>query len=484
MRELESNFAGEESLRVTAVQERQDLYFARYATLEKQRSAREPSWLRNIRRAAIDRFGDLGYPTTRQEEWRFTNMAKPARTAFVPAQSPSGAAGENPARLLIGRSQPWVLGEAAGCHTLVFVNGYPEPALSSAAAALPAGVRAGSLAAAIGEGHPALETHLANHAGYRDHALVALNTALFEDGAFVEIRPNTVVKMPVALVFVTLPGAEPSMTHPHNLVLVGVGAQVSLIEAHLGPAGLPYLTNAVTEVAAGDNAIVDYTRVQDEGTDAYHIGVVQAEQKRSSSVTLHTIAQGAAIDREETRAVLDGEGAEALLHGLYVLGGVQHVDNHTLIDHAKPHCSSREVYKGVLDGASGGVFNGKIVVRKDAQKTDSKQSNKNLLLSEDAVINTKPQLEIYADDVKCTHGATIGQIDAEAIFYMRSRGIGLEEARRVLIQAFANDILDRIKFAPLRASLQQALAARLERTGVGKLGGMGGGGTSSLVEAG
>ena len=449
---------------MTAVQEKQDLYFKRYAELEKERGLREPSWLREIRRAAIDRFGDLGFPTTRHEEWRFTNVAPIARTLFVPANALSPEAGYRDFILSIGES--WFV----TCSTLTFVNGRFTPELSRLTE-LTGGIRAGSLVDALSrKANGAVESHLARHAGFEDHAFVALNTALFENGALIEVARNTAVEKPLALLFLNVPGTEPTLTQPRNLVLVGAGAQASFIELHVGlpqtsgQSAVPYFTNAVTEVVAGENAIVDYTRIQQETGQGFHVGILQVEQGRSSSVTTHSIALGGRLDREEVRAVLNGEGAEALLHGLYVIGGHQHVDNHTLIDHAKPHCASREVYKGVLDGHAGGVFNGKIAVRKDAQKTDSKQSNKNLLLSENATINTKPQLEIYADDVKCTHGATIGQIDPEAVFYLRSRGIGLAEARNLLIQAFADDILDRIKFEPLRVQLRQTLAERLDKT--------------------
>ena len=446
---------------MTAVQDKQDLYFERFATLLKERAGREPSWLGKIRRTAMDRFGELGFPTTRHEEWRFTNVAPIARTVFATPGLESASEGALDG--LRSALPAWI----AGSHALVFVGGRFAPSLSSVGT-LPAGIKAGSLATGLEASQPAIESHLAREAGYDDHAFVALNTALFEDGALIEVRPNMVVEKPVALVFLNLAHRGSTMTHPRNLVLVGTGAQANFIEIHVGlnrgdgdPAA-PYFTNAITEVVAGDNAMIDYTRVQQETDHGFHVGIVQVEQGRSSSVTTHGVALGGRLDREEVRAVLNGEGAEALLHGLYVISGQQHVDNHTLIDHAKPHCSSREVYKGVLDGHAAGVFNGKIAVRKDAQKTDSKQSNKNLLLSEDATINTKPQLEIYADDVKCTHGATIGQIDPEAVFYLRSRGIGLEEARNLLIQAFADDILDRIKFEPLRSSLREALGARLE----------------------
>ena len=467
---------------MTGVQEKQDLYFERFAALAEERGAREPAWLRDIRRAAMDRFGDLGFPTTKNEEWRFTNVAGIARTAFVPAQAPPPSGYPKVGKPSDG---PWI----TDCRTLAFVNGRFDRKLSEING-LPEGLKVGSLRDALSDGKSpagsALEAHLARHADYRDHAFVALNTALFEDGTLIEVAPSTAVRHPVVLWFFSLPGAEPTMTHPRNLLVVGAGAQASFIEMHAGyhKATGPYFTNAVTELVAGEGAIVDYTRIQQETDHGYHVGILQVEQARSSSVTTHTISLGGRLDREEARAVLNGEGAEALLHGLYVIGGHQHVDNHTLIDHAKPHCASREVYKGVLDGHAGGVFNGKIAVRKDAQKTDSKQSNKNLLLSENATINTKPQLEIFADDVKCTHGATIGQIDAEAVFYLRSRGIGLEEARNLLIQAFANDILERIKFEPLRTGLQKTLEAKLGRARVVTSETDGEGRVSSLEEAG
>jgi len=449
----------------------------------------------------MDRFGELGFPTTRHEEWKFTNVSKLASTPFTVPQPQAGNLGDGASRQVIDgvidlSQQPWVLPGNFDGQALFFVNGSFAPEWSARAGgqyhgragsqwqAAFKGTQIQSLSEAMAGESPQLEQHLTRYASYLDHSFVALNTALFEDGAFIEVKPNTHVEKVIVLVFVTTPAAKPHMTHPRNLILVGAGAQASFVELHIGLPGHPYLKNAVTELVASENAAVDYTRVQDEGIDGYHIGILQLEQARSSSVTTHTVSIGGSLDREEVRAVLNGEGAEALLHGLYVVSGNQHVDNHTLIDHAKPHCSSREVYKGVLDGHAGGVFNGKIAVRKDAQKTDSKQSNKNLLLSENATINTKPQLEIYADDVKCTHGATIGQIDAEAVFYLRSRGIDLQEARNLLIQAFANDILDRIKFEPLRASLRQTLAARLGAPGNAMTGDGGAGRASLLEEAG
>jgi len=449
-----------------AVNESQDVYLSSFSELEKQLAGSGQGWLDQLRREAIHRFADLGFPTSHDEEWKYTNVAPIAAVPFQPV----------PVRARQAASLRFPFADLQ-CSRLVFVNGHFSPVFSSLGA-LPAGAKVGSLAAALasrGNGSSVLEEHLARHASFENHAFVALKTAFMEDGAFIDIPKGSVVEKPIALLFVTAANGQPVITHPRNLILVGRGSQVSFIEAYVGLSAVPpptrssslekpYFTNAVTEIVAGEGAVIDYSRVQQESESAFHVATVQAQQARSSSVTTYSIALGASLAREEVNAVLDGEGAECLLNGLYVIGGRQHVDNHTVIDHAKPRCGSRELYKGVLDGHSTGVFNGKIIVRKDAQKTDSKQSNKNLLLSEDAVINTKPQLEIFADDVKCTHGATIGQVDPEAIFYLRSRGIGLAEARHLLVQAFAHDVIDRIKFAPLRLRLEEALLARLARS--------------------
>jgi len=326
----------------------------------------------------------------------------------------------------------------------------------------PSGPEGGQLGRRLDHG-VLLERHLGRYADPATHAFVALNTAFFEDGTFIEIPKGAVLQKPLHILQVSYGAGQPSVSHPRNLILVGDTGQASIIETYFSLEEDVTFTNAVTEIVAGEGALVDYCKLQQESDAAFHYARVQVQQERSSSVTTHSIQLGGALTREEVQTVLGGEGAESLLHGLYIITGRQHVDNHTLIDHAKAHCSSREVYKGVLEGKSQGVFNGKILVRPDAQKTDSKQSNKNLLLSEDAIINTKPQLEIYADDVKCTHGATVGQIDPEAVFYLRSRGIGVHEAKKLLTYAFANDVMERIKFEPLREKLAERLYARLAR---------------------
>ena len=462
-----------------ATSEKEGIYLSSFMEFEGRLDASGPSWLHEIRRAAMQGFAERGFPTTRQEEWRNTNVAPIAAVPFQPATTSwraTAAAGEELCR------HPLV---DLGCPKLVFINGHFSKQLSDLEA-LPRGVRAGSLAEALAGDGKTLEGHLTRYAAdYKEHAFVALNTAFLEDGAFVEISKGAVLEKPIYLLYVSDASGIPTVTYPRNLIVAGRESQATLVEAYVGgntgalagadvdrekatgesayAAESVYFTNAVSEVAVGEGAVIDYHRLQQESDKAFHFGRLVFHQERSSNVATHSIAAGGALVREEVKAVLDGEGAEATLAGLYVITGRQHIDNQTTLDHAQPHCSSREVYKGVLDGESSAVFNGKIIVRKDAQKTDSKQSNKNLLLSEKAVIDTKPALEIYADDVKCTHGATIGQIDPEAVFYLRSRGIGRQEARDLLTYAFANDVLERIKYKPLRERLREGLFARLAR---------------------
>jgi Fe-S cluster assembly protein SufD len=439
-----------------AVKEQQETYFKSFAEFEKRRAPKDPAWLQAIRKSAFNNFADLGFPTTHDEEWKYTSVAPLTRISFRPAADYLAPKGARQASELL-QSNP------AGSIALHFFAGqFVEERTPSAT--LPAGVKVTSLAKALAAGSPLLEKHLARYADFTKLPFVALNTAFAEEGALVEIAPDVVLTQPIYLRYVAGPSHEPLIYHPRNLVVLGRGSEATIVEQYLTDepdSQLVYFNNAVTEVVLGENAKVEHTKEQDESRQAFHIATIQFHQERSSSANTTTIAFGSALDREDVITVLDGPGAECAMNGLYVPTGTQHVDNHTTIDHAKPHCSSRELYKGILDGKSTGVFNGKIVVRKDAQKTDSKQSNKNLLLAEDCVINTKPQLEIYADDVKCTHGATIGQIDAESIFYLRSRGIGLEQARAMLTLAFANDVLGKIKSETLRAHLERTLTDRL-----------------------
>jgi len=398
-----------------------------------------------IRQDAARRFAELGFPTTRDEDWRFTNVSPIARTQFSAAPSDLSAWGEGQ---LEQRLVP-----CEGGPRLVFINGRYSPELSSSK--LPRGIHATPLREANG----AVEAHLARYADYQDRAFVALNTANFEDGACIEIPKGTVVEEPIHLVFLATGGDVPVISHPRNLVVVGPGSQATVVESYIGR-GAKYFTNAVTEIVAGDHSVVDHYKVQEEDERSFHVATLQVQLGRDANFSTHSISLGGGLVRNDINAVL-AEGTEATVNGLYLPSGSQHVDNHTMIDHARPHGTSHELYKGILSGASAAVFNGKIIVRAGAQKTDAKQTNKNLVLSEDATINTKPELQIHADDVRCTHGATIGQLDQEAIFYLQSRGIGREQARDLLTYAFARDILDRIKVEPLRARLGKIVLERL-----------------------
>ena len=385
------------------------------------------------------------------EDWRFTNVGPIASTAFTLADEDTGVTAAQLGSLMF-----------AGLSSiqLVFLNGRFASALSSIGT-LPAGVEVRSLGEVLAGDHEAIEPHLARLAPYEDQAFSALNTALLQDGAFIRIPDNVVLDRPVHLVFGSTAPGESVATHPRVLVLLGENSSARIIENYASLRDAAYFTNAVTEVDVGPNSVVDHYKVIRESLEAYHVASLHLRLARSSVATSTSVTLGGALVRNDVGVLLDGEGAECTLNGLYVAGGRQLVDNHTTIDHAMPHCASHELYKGVLDGRGHAVFNGKIIVRIDAQKTDAKQTNKALLLSEQAQINTKPQLEIFADDVKCTHGATVGQLDADALFYLRARGLSLAQARRVLIHAFANDVLQRIQLEPVRTRLEAALLDRL-----------------------
>jgi len=425
-----------------------------YAAREKALASGPGAWLAPVRSSAIHRFGEMGLPTTRLEDWRYTSVKPIADAEFVlpDAYEPDGL---TPAKL-----QPLTspLGDA---HLLVFVNGHFAEDLSMTED-LPEGVRVVTLAEALASHRGEIEPHLARLAHYEDQAFTALNTALMQDGACILVPAGAVVRDPIHLLYVSTPSAKGSrMTCPRNLVVAGTGSQATVVETYAGLGPDRSFTNAVTEIAAGDNSVLDHYKIQDEGAGALHVGAATARLGRSSVLTSHVVSLGSALCRNDLRVLFGAEGGDCTLNGLYLASGRQHVDNHTVIDHATPHCSSREIYKGVLSGKARGVFDGKVIVRPGAQKTDSRQVNNNLLLSDDALVDTKPQLEINADDVKCAHAATIGQLDTDALFYMRARAIDLMEARGMLIRGFVNDMLDRIRIQSLRAALERTLDKRL-----------------------
>jgi Fe-S cluster assembly protein SufD len=421
-----------------------NLFLASYERSEKDLNANSPSALYKLRQAAIARFAELGLPTPRDEEWRFTPLTALTRTPFeYAAPGPHGLTAADVERLAV---------PTGGCR-VVFVNGHFAPDLSDLGG-LPAGVTVASLARTpFGE----LEPHLARYADFQQHAFTALNTAFVRDGAVISLPKGKVVGRPIHLLYLATAPDAARMAHPRTLIVAERESQATVVESFVGLGEEVYFTNAVTEAVLGENAVIDYYKLQQESRQASHVHTLQIQQGRGSNFASHAVTFGGGLARNEINAVLAGEGCECTLNGVYLAGGTQLIDNHTRIDHARPHCASHEVYKGILDGRARGVFNGKIYVHPDAQKTDAKQTNQTLLLSEDAVIDTKPQLEIFADDVKCTHGATVGQLDAEAIFYLRSRGIGRDEARNMLTFAFANDVIGRVKVEPLRARLEELL---------------------------
>jgi len=375
---------------MTAVAEQTGAWLAAFS-----RQPQAAPWLQQLREAAFQRFAELGFPTTHEEDWRFTNVAPIARATFVP-RALDLPAWTDDAQQHLGKYAP------------------PTP-------------------------------------------FVLLNTAFLSNGAFVRVPRGAVLEEPIHLVYnASGDGQDDALPyfHPRSVILVGAGAQCTIVETYAGTGR--YFTNAVTEIVAAEGAVVDHYKVQREDTGAFHIATMQAHLGRSANFTSHSISLGGLLVRNDVNATLS-EGTDATLNGLYVVNGTQHIDNHLSVDHAKPHGTSHELYKGILDGKAAAVFNGKILVRKDAQKTDAKQTNKNLVLSDEAVIDTKPELQIFADDVRCTHGATIGQLDAESMFYLQSRGIGRQQARSLLTYAFAQDIVDRIKVQSLRDLLERIL---------------------------
>ncbi len=433
-----------------------------------QRDLAGPAAIADLRRVAFDQFSTHGLPTTSSEEWRFTNVRPIADTTFVPARSVALTKEELASFSVTGSLDGW--------PTVVFVNGHYDAALSSVGE-LPDGVVVESLANVFSSPSDSLciDQYLGKGADIRSDssAFTALNTALFWDGVFVHVAANVVVDRPIQMLFVTTSKStdsdvmEPPMTHPRILIATGENSQIRLVETYAGETDTPYLTNVVTEVIGGENAAIDHYKLVREASAAYHIGHMHLRLNRSANFSSHAITLGGNIVRNDIVAVLDGEGVSCTLNGLYIANGQRLVDNHTTIHHAKPHCESYELYKGILDDQAHAVFNGKIVVKIDAQKTDAKQTNKALLLSEDAQINTKPELEIFADDVKCTHGATVGQLDADAMFYLRARGLGLEQARSILIHAFASDLLNHIGIQSIRTGLDELLLAQLSGSGEG-----------------
>jgi Fe-S cluster assembly protein SufD len=406
------------------------------ATLAVRESG--PPWLAARRRAAFDRFKAVGFPTRRDEDWHFTSVAPIADGDFAPLAEPGG-------QVRAEDLEPFTFG-ADDWTTVLFVNGR-----FSSVSSAPAGVQISSVDHASPQ---VLERYLTRLAPIDGNAFTALNTAFFADGAVIVIGGDIVVERPIHLIYASDADAAKGLIQPRTLIVAGKHSRATVIESYVAVGEAVYCTNAVTEVDVAAGAHLAHYRVQRESPRAYHVGTTEVRQARDSQYHSFSFATGAALARINVYDVLAEPGIVATLDGLYMVDGAQHVDHQTRIEHVAPNCASREVYKGVMDGASHGVFNGKVYVHPEAQKTDGKQTNNNLLLSDRAHADTKPQLEIFADDVKCTHGATVGRLDELALFYLKSRGIAPETARTLLTYAFAADVLERIEHPQVREVLE------------------------------
>ena len=438
---------------MNAVVQPKSHYAVEFERIAEGLSGHDKPWLRELRTIAMARFAERGFPATRDEDWKYTRTNAIEKRAFRcdPAEGAVDMDNINAA-----------LQVEFGVPRLVFINGRYFPALSRVDD-LPAGVTLAGLNDILRTEPDELRGLFGETVMLDRHPFTALNTAFADDGVYLSVADDVVMERPIHAVFIATAAQDGHIVNPRVLVRGGVNSQASLVERYLALDEAVYFTNAVTEIQLADNAVLDYYRVQEESAKAFHISGIHVRQQRDSRFNAHAVSLGGALTRNDIDVQLAAAGAHCGLTGLYLAAGRQHVDIHTRIDHLQPHGTSNEFYKGILDGHGRGVFNGKVIVHPDAQKTDARQTNNNLLLSDNAEADTKPQLEIYADDVKCSHGATVGQLDADAVFYLRSRGVDESAARRLLTHAFAAEIIEQVKVPALRAYLDTAVMTRLPR---------------------
>ena len=434
---------------VTELARKENNYQTPFQTVRE--SSPTVPWLELVRNSAIDRFEQLGFPTVHDEEWKYTNLAGLAKQGFVPATRATN--------VLLDGAQ-FVYPETTTTH-LVVVNGFLSEELSVRSGL--EGVVAIDLLSAVADAryNKVARAYLARNAGYHNKGLAALNTAFLQSGLFLWIPRNVKVETPIQVTFVTDAEHEDAASFPRLLVVAEENSSATLIETFVSTRNRQYFTNAVSEVVLKEGAQLEHYRMQRESDDAFHTSITSASLGRSASYDTTSINLGGRLSRHDISVVLDHEGAECWVDGLYLAGSDQHTDTHSVIDHKQPHCNSHQLYKGILDGNGRAVFNGKIFVREGAQKTDAMQTNKNLLLSQQARIDTKPQLEIYADDVKCAHGAAVGQIDQEELFYLQARGINPELGRSLLTYGFAEEVIGKIKIDSIRSQLDEIVLRQL-----------------------
>lgn len=426
--------------------------FQGLARLEPRTNGRHPGWLDELRRSAFRWVSERGFPTVKDEAWKYTRVAPLLEIPFAPAEPEA-------AHRLSPKAIDQLAGDLGGTR-IVVVNGYFVAQLS-ALNKLPTGVKVRSLASALAEDAEVLRPLLSRP--FRDHpdGFTALSVALAEDGVLVQIPAHATIEEPIHIVFVSDTGAAPVVSHPRSFVLAGANCTATIVESYVGILGDVYLNNAVTDVALDEGAVVEHYKLQNETGTAFHIARLDVRQGRGSRFSSHVVALGGSLGRHEVHVTLEAPGAEVTLNGLYMPRNEQHLDNPTTIEHAAPHCTSCQLYKGVIAGAGRGVFDGRIIVRPGAIKTDASQTNRNLLLSEAAEVDTRPRLEIFADDVKCAHGATVGQLSEDAVFYLRSRGIPDRAARDLLTYAFASEMVGLLHLESFRAHVQKLVGSRL-----------------------
>lgn len=424
-----------------------------FQNFEKNLNGEKTSSFHLIRKDALSKFSSLNVPTTKDEEWKYTSISPLVKHSFNVIPPKVEIAPELVEKFLFDQLEH---------HLMVFVNGEFRKDLSKLDE-LPQTVEVTSLSNAIKNNHPALLNHFGKYAEDSNNLFTALNSAYTKDGAFILIPKGKVVEDPIHIIFINKAENESLVTQPRNLFIAEENSQLIIIEHYASDDDGIYFSNSVTEIYLGENTFVDHIKLQEESKKAFHIARMEVDQERNSNFSSHMISTGAVFSRNEFTTRFNGEGGESMLNGLFMIDGEQFFDAHTMIDHAKPYCNSHEHYKGILEDKARGVFNGKVMVRPDAQKTNAFQENNTILLSDDAVMNSKPQLEIFADDVKCSHGATVGKLNEEAKFYLKSRGIGEEAATAMLIHAFASDVITTIKIEALRDYLEKIITQKFNQ---------------------
>ncbi len=425
-------------------------YLDEFKKFESTLNGESAEPIHQLRKEAISNFSELNFPNIKDEEWKYTNVSPLLKYNFKPSLVKGNITNNEVSKFLFDKLEH---------NLLVFVNGHFDEKVSRVKN-LPKGVIAGSIAEAIKEKSQVIKEHFGKYADFKNQIFTALSTAYIKDGAFIYVPDGKIIEEAFHILFLTNSDDNKILSQPRNLFVIGKNSQVTIIEHYSSLGEDIYFTNAVTEIFADENAVVDHIKLQEESKKAFHIGRMEVDQERSSNFSSHSISFGADLSRNDFNTKFNDEGGECMLNGLFLLDGTQLFDVHTMIDHAKPHCNSHEHYKGILDDKSRGVFNGKVMVRKDAQKTNAFQENNNIILSNNALVDTKPQLEIFADDVKCSHGATIGQLDKDSMFYLKSRGIGEETARTILIHAFAIDVIKSIKVKAIKDYIEEILSKR------------------------